>query len=713
MILFNDQPIFKKEDDELNRVSFAERIAKYLVTNQNLENIVISLNGPWGSGKTSIINLIKENINIRLKSDDKYAVPIIVNFSPWNAITQDNIINQFFNVLCEHFNYSKIKKFLSSSGKILTLNPITKIMELTPIPSSAIKAIKRLEYILSEYIKSLDNKNGDLIYRKKQVEEYLKKSKLHFIVFIDDLDRLNDSEIKLIFQLIKSICGFSNITYFLAYDKNVISKALDDEQLGCDGSKYLEKLVQVEFVVPQIRNEKLLEIADNDLQKLLGNRLTDLSKERLNSLVFDGLFKIFNNIREEKRFINYLNFYVDAYYKEIDLTDIIGISFLKFLDENIIEVLVSYQSWLFGKAYVNNSSDFEKNKKIFYDKLNETRYKELNAGYLYSLFPNMFGYSSNEIDGSLYECRISQVDRFNLFLNSDLRTSDISMKDLSEALSKNNIECLVNYANSLNAEQGRAFLMSLLSFSKMTKDEETFKILLEFLFSYLSKLSISEKMFLAGPDYFLESICSTALNNLDVDVANNLIIEAVRKSTDVYSLISFTRDLGNTRAEKLSGLKKLSESSISSISSKAFELLYYKIDTELYSIKDAARIINYGIAHRPKEIEKLIDKKDETYIISFINKIMFIGRVSSQEYSYNTYAFNLDYFRAVASKWENKLNYLFDISDNHNKLGIIVLMMQISGIEFSNDYNKSYTIKDIKEYSKNNNLIFDSSEYEN
>lgn len=345
-----DKSIEKVSDDLLNRGSFASRIANCLISNQKQESLVISLNGKWGSGKSSILNMVKEELLRKKNTVKKQMIPHIIDFTPWNFLSQDNIIEQFFNTLQSNFKYSKLKKLLLSAGKIVTSDNFVESLDYIPIPSTAVVAIKKLSKAFKNYISAVENKSADLISKKDAVEKFLKKSKIHFIVFIDDLDRLNDSEIKLIFQLIKSVCGFSNITYLLAYDKAIIGKALQSEQIGedgIDGFKYLEKLVQVEFNVPELKKEKLFDIVDRDLTALLGDRINELSISRYRGLIFEGMFKNFKTLREEKRFMNILSFCIDSYYGEIDLADLIGITYLRVLDDSIISILIDYQDWLF------------------------------------------------------------------------------------------------------------------------------------------------------------------------------------------------------------------------------------------------------------------------------------------------------------------------------------------------------------------------------
>ena len=55
-----ETPINKNEEDIFERDNFACHLADLLILPEGSPSIVLAIEGKWGSGKTSIINLIKE-----------------------------------------------------------------------------------------------------------------------------------------------------------------------------------------------------------------------------------------------------------------------------------------------------------------------------------------------------------------------------------------------------------------------------------------------------------------------------------------------------------------------------------------------------------------------------------------------------------------------------------------------------------------------------
>ena len=89
----DDYPISILDHDELNRKKFVESLAQAIINYDNERCLTISLMGKWGSGKTSIINMVEDYW--KESKDDN----IIVHFNPWYFSNRDNLLFQFFDTL--------------------------------------------------------------------------------------------------------------------------------------------------------------------------------------------------------------------------------------------------------------------------------------------------------------------------------------------------------------------------------------------------------------------------------------------------------------------------------------------------------------------------------------------------------------------------------------------------------------------------------------
>ena len=87
----NDQPIKggPYDPDLLNRANFANHLADILLLKHDEDCLTVSLEGEWGYGKTSVINLVKGALN------EKESAPIIVEYNPWLAGKPESLIQDF------------------------------------------------------------------------------------------------------------------------------------------------------------------------------------------------------------------------------------------------------------------------------------------------------------------------------------------------------------------------------------------------------------------------------------------------------------------------------------------------------------------------------------------------------------------------------------------------------------------------------------------
>jgi predicted KAP-like P-loop ATPase len=62
---FNDSPIERADDDRYGITAFAKTLAKSLVAIVKPIGTTVAINGPWGSGKSSAVNLIRAELESR------------------------------------------------------------------------------------------------------------------------------------------------------------------------------------------------------------------------------------------------------------------------------------------------------------------------------------------------------------------------------------------------------------------------------------------------------------------------------------------------------------------------------------------------------------------------------------------------------------------------------------------------------------------------
>lgn len=208
-----DQPIASKSEDQFNRAPFATRIAETLAIRTDPSSIVIGLYGPWGDGKTSVLEMMQEE----LKTHDEI---IVVRFNPWHFQTEDLLLRGFFSTLADAMGRSlpsireKAGSLLQKYGSVLSLASISIAGVVQVSPGDAAKG---LGDAMSNV--GLD----DLRFR---IECMLADAKKRLVILIDDIDRLDRDETHAVFKLVKLSASFRHTAYVLAFDDVVVSSAL-------------------------------------------------------------------------------------------------------------------------------------------------------------------------------------------------------------------------------------------------------------------------------------------------------------------------------------------------------------------------------------------------------------------------------------------------------------------------------------------------------
>ncbi len=89
-----DRPISLPPEDKLGRGVFAGGIARAITNWDGEESLVIGLYGEWGSGKTSIKNLIVGKLGNEALTDSP-----VLEFNPWMWSGQEKLTTAFFSEL--------------------------------------------------------------------------------------------------------------------------------------------------------------------------------------------------------------------------------------------------------------------------------------------------------------------------------------------------------------------------------------------------------------------------------------------------------------------------------------------------------------------------------------------------------------------------------------------------------------------------------------
>ena len=222
-----DHPIDDAIHDSLQRSGLAESFARRVLSLPANQGLVVGVFGPWGSGKTSFINLARTTFK-------QSNVPVLV-FNPWMFSGTEQLVERFFAELSaqlELVDLKKLGKAMEQYGNVLT---------------------GRLATLLKVGGLFLCRRSGGLSERRDKITGALKDRDEPIIVIVDDVDRLSGSETRAMFKLVRLTANFPNIVYIVACDRQRVETALHGD--GVVGRDYLGKIIQLPFDLPEIPRE--------------------------------------------------------------------------------------------------------------------------------------------------------------------------------------------------------------------------------------------------------------------------------------------------------------------------------------------------------------------------------------------------------------------------------------------------------------------------
>ena len=285
---FSDLPVVNKEDDIFEVSNYVNALSAFI--KECTTPMTIAIQGTWGAGKTSLMNLIREELGNSVDSiwfntwqysqfnmEDELTLTLLSSLSEALEPEQSQRANIGKSILslasrtalkigvstASHFLGEEVGEALQDAGSEAK-SIITKNKEQDLSPVQAVKVLKK------QFQEAVLNKIG-------------KTSKDRLVFFIDDLDRLNPGKAVEVLEILKLFLDCDKCVFVLAIDYSVVSQgvrvkygdSIDDSK----GRSFFDKIIQVPFKMPtaqyNLKNYvgKFLESIDikNPSEQMLSN----------------------------------------------------------------------------------------------------------------------------------------------------------------------------------------------------------------------------------------------------------------------------------------------------------------------------------------------------------------------------------------------------------------------------------------------------------
>lgn len=241
---FNDSPIERREDDRYGVHAFAEDLARSLLGVAEPVGTTIAVTGPWGSGKSSAVNLIRAELLER--KDDTLSV---FDFKCWWYRGEEAIALAFLQEL-----NSALKSSLGDKVKDLVPEMGRHVLQAGPVLGSAVALATTsgwgaLVAGSAAFAKRFFPNKPSLEKTFRKLSKTLAAQDKRVLIIIDDIDRLAPDEALGVFRLVKSIGRLPNVMYLMVFDR-ALAEAVVTERFPSEGPHFLEKIIQASFELP-------------------------------------------------------------------------------------------------------------------------------------------------------------------------------------------------------------------------------------------------------------------------------------------------------------------------------------------------------------------------------------------------------------------------------------------------------------------------------
>ncbi|MDD3813491.1 MAG: P-loop NTPase fold protein [Desulfocapsaceae bacterium] len=309
----SDTPVHTAAEDKFSRWAFAERVADVISERKGPSPITIGLYGPWGDGKTSVLNFIEESIKTK-------GSVIVVRFNPWIFGNVESLLLGFFNVLADALDTELITK-----GEKLK-----DFLKKTAPGIASFAGMKGIGDAVGSFL------HGPSITQlRERIENELEKSQKRILVMIDDVDRLEKAEIYAIFKLVKLVADFKFTAYLLAFDKAIVASSLSENYSGAhekSGEQFLEKIIQVPLHLPAVPDKDLRHFCFQGVDEALNSSEISLSEQQVQEFARDFTRAFDENLttpRKAKLYGNILMFSLPILKGEVNPVDLMLIEGLR------------------------------------------------------------------------------------------------------------------------------------------------------------------------------------------------------------------------------------------------------------------------------------------------------------------------------------------------------------------------------------------------
>jgi hypothetical protein len=336
-----ERPIGTGGDDRLLRQDFAARLLGALIEPEGrATGIVLGLTGPGGSGKSSILNMVAE------LAEARHPAAVVVSFNPWLANSRNGLIHAFFAEVTAALEATAYKPGCTRTEKLKGLAQTIFKYGKRVAPADGVwfcdggAAAAGLD-TLRQSLPGTDT----LPRMRAELGREFDESGTDIIVLIDEIDRLDDRDIRVCAQLVRAVADFERVSYLLAYDADRVAPALGNGDIE-RGHAHLEKIVQLQVSLPALLPRQIRRIVDARFRELIDE--PGGHGQRLNQLLGIMVPSILGTVRDAKRTLACFEVLYRLLRFEVDEVDLLGWAAIQAKYPGVEQVMRRRQEQIIG-----------------------------------------------------------------------------------------------------------------------------------------------------------------------------------------------------------------------------------------------------------------------------------------------------------------------------------------------------------------------------
>jgi hypothetical protein len=319
-----DAAIRARGEDRLGRRDLATEMAQQIELAPCDAGFVCAIVGEWGSGKTSMLNLVVEALEGRKVRT--------FEFDPWLFSNTEELVTRFLRELGSHLLASESRRngLGKAGGALLTyaeaLEPLGWLPAVGVWATRASMLAKTANTIRSDRRKELSvDATRDAVWGA------LRELDDRVLVVMDDLDRLDAEQIRDIMRLVRLVANFPNVVYLLAYSRTAVERALSarPEEDTRDGAAYLEKIVQVPYMLPPAARGEVFAIFEEELEQALDGSRGAFDESFWVDVIGPRVEPFLGTVRAARRLVNVIPTIARLVKDEVAIVDVVALETLR------------------------------------------------------------------------------------------------------------------------------------------------------------------------------------------------------------------------------------------------------------------------------------------------------------------------------------------------------------------------------------------------